>query len=169
MGMKARALTTASGQDREIGMPREASTAAAAETREQVLPILAHKGAEPADPSPLIDLRTLEGIRSIQVPASGDVALEIVQLYRADAARRLKAIRVAFETTDGEALWRTAHALKSSSANVGAVAIEHLCRRLEDVAGQGRTEAASKLVTALERVGPQVLDALLEACGTVRS
>ena len=81
-----------------------------------------------------IDPRVIEGLREM---SGGDNAtvLRIVTLYRNHAPKSVDAIEAAWAAQDREALATAAHALKSMSANIGAVAvaaatlgIERACR-----------------------------------------
>ncbi|MCJ0761704.1 response regulator [Variovorax terrae] len=56
---------------------------------------------------------------------------EVVTLFMSDAPQRLQAIEAAIAANDVEALSRAAHALKGAAGNVGALAIQAACSRLE--------------------------------------
>lgn len=62
---------------------------------------------------------------------------DLVETYLADAEAQLEAMRSAAAADDAETLVRPVHTLKSSSANVGALALADLCRSLEADARAG--------------------------------
>jgi TMAO reductase system sensor TorS len=125
------------------------------------------KAAEPA-PSPAVAAaaKTLEINAIAQIRAAGgtdaDRLLEkVLRLYCDSVPQMLKSMQEAAGKGDCVALQRAAHALKSSSHNVGAVRFASLCRDLEAAAriGQIRFDRLSALEfefdsvrRALERV-----------------
>jgi len=56
---------------------------------------------------------------------------KVIGANLADAPPRIAQLRVAADACDAEALRQAAHALKSSSANVGAEQLAALCKELE--------------------------------------
>ena len=82
---------------------------------------------------------------------AGDDAAVIVNLFLEDAPRLVRQLEQASATPDLDAMREAAHALKSSSANVGALALSAAARRIE----------AGARAHALER--PAVAVALLIA------
>jgi len=77
-----------------------------------------------------VDPKIIAGLREM---SGGDntVVMRIVALYTAHAPQSLAAIRAAFDVGDREALGSAAHALKSMSANVGAVAVYAAAQAIE--------------------------------------
>ena len=93
--------------------------------------------AEPAPEAPedepeIVDVnpKVIEGLREM---SGGDNAavMRIVGLYCAHAPQSLDAIGTAFERGDRTALGAAAHALKSMSANIGAVAVYTAAQAIE--------------------------------------
>lgn len=87
-----------------------------------------------------IDLKQLAALRKINRPGKGDFVTELIDLYMAESASGLVALRHAFVTNDAGELLRVAHLLKGSSANIGALRMAALCDELE---GRARTNSAS--------------------------
>jgi HPt (histidine-containing phosphotransfer) domain-containing protein len=75
---------------------------------------------------------------------------ELVDTYLADGADQIEALRAAAASGAVDDLVRPAHAMKSSSLNVGALDLGELARRLEEAARGGQIEDAAGLVTAIE-------------------
>ncbi len=85
-----------------------------------------------------INRAVLDGIRSLEGAGGGETLVrKILSLYLSDSPIHLEGILRASEKGDGESFRRAAHALKSSSANVGAADLSELCRKLEEM---GRSE-----------------------------
>ncbi|GEM_PF-587496 len=122
-----------------------------------------HTGSVPpattdeSPPSPLpdegavLDPAALRRIRALQRPGRADVLTRVVTLYREALPGELEAIAQALEAGDGEHLARHAHALKSSSANLGLIEVSALARDLEQA---GRAEELGQAATLFTRLGP---------------
>jgi PAS domain S-box-containing protein len=117
----------------------------------------APQAAAAAD-SPLLDPAALANIRSID--EDGSVLAEVVQMYLDEAPGHLSGLRAALAASDGGALGRVAHALKSASFNVGAMALGETCRRVERLGKAGDVGACAEAVAAIERQYAQVEQAL---------
>jgi class 3 adenylate cyclase/HPt (histidine-containing phosphotransfer) domain-containing protein len=63
----------------------------------------------------------------------------------------LQDILQAYEKQDSVALHQAAHTLKSSSANLGAVQVSDLCKKIEKIAKSGEIEKISALLPILEK------------------
>jgi HPt (histidine-containing phosphotransfer) domain-containing protein len=72
----------------------------------------------------------------------------------------LQKIGVSMSKNDLEAVWQIAHTLKSSSANLGAMAFSELCRQLEAQAQDKTPEDAAKTLAAAEAEFARVEKAL---------
>ena len=104
-----------------------------------------------------INPRALDAIRQLPGPNGELLVQKVVAAYLGDAPARLAQLQAA---GDAEALRRTAHALKSSSANVGAEQLSALCREIESLDRSGSVEATKALLTGVESQLPRVLAAL---------
>ena len=88
---------------------------------------------------------------------------ELIDTYLADASLQLDAMRAAALSADAAALVRPAHSLKSSSANVGAMALADICRALEAAARTGDVPDATERVADCDQAFADARSALLEA------
>ena len=110
-------------------MPLFIPTAAAATAQEP--PAMA--GFEQTPPSalppppPVLEPEMLDELREI----AGDEAMTIVNLFLEDAPRLVRLLEQASAIPDLEVMREAAHALKSSSANVGALALSAAAKRIE--------------------------------------
>ena len=95
-----------------------------------------------APPPPVLEPEMLDELREI----AGDEALSIVNLFLEDAPRLIRLMEQASAMPDLEVMREAAHALKSSSANVGALALSAAAKRIELGA---RAQARQALVGGL--------------------
>ena len=95
----------------------------------------------------VLDEETLAQLRAI-----GDASFfaELIDLFVADALPRIEAMRGAIVAGDATRLAAEAHALKSSSGNVGAAAMRGICADLEAAARAAVLEDAARMLAQLE-------------------
>ncbi|MBN8455716.1 Hpt domain-containing protein, partial [Accumulibacter sp.] len=99
-------------------------------------------------------------IRQLPGPNGELLVQKVVAAYLGDAPTRLAQLQAAAAAGDAEALRRAAHALKSSSANVGAEPLAALCKELEALGRQGDVDGAGTLLAAAEAELMRVLATL---------
>jgi len=83
----------------------------------------------------------------------------VITIFLQTLDNRIDKIRQAVETTDADAIARTAHTLKGSSSQFGAEELAELCRRIEDM---GRTHSIAQADSLLLEIG-RAADRLREA------
>lgn len=83
---------------------------------------------------PAVDPEVIASLRELQDPDEPDFVTELVDVLLADAPGRLAAIAAAIEAGECRTVNRTAHSLKSSCGNLGALA---LAARLADIERHG--------------------------------
>jgi len=90
-----------------------------------------------------IDTSALNKISELQSP---NLLRRMIHLFLLETPRIIRTMLDAVEKPDAEILRRSAHHLKSSSANLGALRLATLCRQLEVLARNGKmTEGRSKV------------------------
>lgn len=111
--------------------------------------------------APLINHDTLEQLRSMLGKSTREGFQALVRKFIADAELLSKELRPAALTANHEALGRTAHTLRGTSATFGAARLAGRCRSLETLA-RGRSELPELLaaIDALERTLAQTVQAL---------
>jgi CheY-like chemotaxis protein len=82
-----------------------------------------------------IERTTLESIRALATPHRPDVLREVIEVYLASAEQHLRDLAEAACSNDVLTMIKAANALKSSSANVGAVTLAAFCRELASLDG----------------------------------
>ncbi len=85
------------------------------------------------------------------------VLLEVIEVFIADAPVRLADLQRAAAEQDAENLWKIAHALKSSSASLGAMQLSALCAQVETLGKANNLAAAVPLLVEIETEGQRVL------------
>lgn len=99
---------------------------------------------------PSLNPATMDGIDEIGRAVGADVLSELWQVFQSNAERSLALLRTAVLYRNAEALRRTAHGLKGSSANLGADQMAVLCLRLEQFARMGAWESVEPELRSLE-------------------
>jgi signal transduction histidine kinase/DNA-binding response OmpR family regulator/HPt (histidine-containing phosphotransfer) domain-containing protein len=101
------------------------------------------KSVVPAKPlNSTIDQAAIDGIRELEGAGNQGFLERIIGLYLSGASRLVEGVISAAETGNADSLLRAAHTLKSSSANVGAIGLSDLCRKIEGKVRAGEPVAA---------------------------
>ncbi len=100
------------------------------------------------DKRPAIEAGTINVLQ--QIGDSDSVVNEVIGIYLDDAPSRIAAIRESIDRRDPILLAAAAHALKSSSGNVGATHVRDICSELEQIGRGGAIAGAAGLVRQLE-------------------
>jgi TMAO reductase system sensor TorS len=97
-----------------------------------------------------VDHATLEVIRQMERNGRPGLIQRLISIYCADAPRRLADIRQAIAMADAQVVRQCAHALKSSSANLGVHRLASLCREFEEMGRTGSLAGAADILTEME-------------------
>jgi len=109
---------------------------------------------------PILNASALEHIRALQRPGAPSVLGRVITIYLESSPGLLQALHGAVSAGDAGALLDSAHSLKSSSANLGAMQLSNVCRELENLGREGNTEAAGFLLKRLDTEYQAVQNAL---------
>jgi len=101
---------------------------------------------------PVLDQGVIASLRELGGEDDPGLFLELVNLFLSDTPERLRALSEAMERRDPTALERAAHALKSSSANLGALELSALFR---DIEAAGREKDLSRAAPLVARTRPE--------------
>jgi HPt (histidine-containing phosphotransfer) domain-containing protein len=111
---------------------------------------------------PVLDQSVIATLKELGGAEEPGLFVELVDLFLEDAQVHLQALEKALATGDLKLLERTAHTLKSSSANVGALRFSRVCLDIELRSRAAQREGLPELVArAGERYG--------EACQALRA
>jgi two-component system, sensor histidine kinase and response regulator len=123
------------------------------EPREKITPLqpVAAPAAEsPAEePQDVIDLAAVGKIRAIQ-GGNGALFERVVAQFAETAPSLAAKLRQECDAGNGEAVWRTAHSLKSSAATLGAAQLSRRCAQIEALAREAGAEPVCALLDKLE-------------------
>jgi PAS domain S-box-containing protein len=144
-----------------ISMPTSAHTASRSaftphSFRETVQPIV-----ETAAVAPGMDLKALDGIRALQRPNRPDILASVLRKYLDNSRGSMEALREAIRANDSAALQAIAHRLKSSSAQLGALAVAVHCKELEAM-------GIRKNLIDADRILDQLQSDYIAACSVFR-
>jgi HPt (histidine-containing phosphotransfer) domain-containing protein len=107
----------------------------------------------------VIDAAAFENLR---VTMGADFIGELIDTFNEDTPKLLAELRRALEAGDVEAFRRTAHSLKSNSANFGATLLSAQAKELEMQAKAGRLGGADEKISQLQAEYERVRRALEE-------
>lgn len=112
------------------------------------------------DSEPLVDPDVIATLRELGGSGDPGLLVEVIDLFLQDADAHVGSLRRALEQGDLKLLERTAHTLKSSSANVGALSFSRLCFEIEKLGRASSSEGLAELVERVQRRYPDVRAAL---------
>jgi HPt (histidine-containing phosphotransfer) domain-containing protein len=112
--------------------------------------------ARPIDDSKLDDLRMLSD------DDGPDILSELIDIFLDDTPTRLGELARAIASGDPEGTMQSAHALKSSCAQLGAMQLSDYCRQLEAMGRAQEIGSAHPLLTAAQAEFERARAALLE-------
>jgi CheY-like chemotaxis protein len=100
-------------------------------------------------PSEPVDYKVLDSLRQLQKDQRSDIVQQVMNLFFKGAASLLKDLERGATTHDALLLHQASHALKSVSANVGAIALSSRCEELEAMAQSGVVADVTPMVKAI--------------------
>ncbi len=89
-----------------------------------------------------------------------EMAREFIQLFLEDTAQALETLHQALEQQDADLLRKTAHSIKSSSAQLGAVQLSANCRKLEQLGSEGQLDEAAQVLANTDTAYREVYNIL---------
>jgi CheY-like chemotaxis protein/HPt (histidine-containing phosphotransfer) domain-containing protein len=124
--------------------------------------------AQPAAPQPasddaspaIIDRQVLDYLATIRTNGRPELLSRTISLYLAETPKLVEQLKKAAAASDAPELARSAHSLKSCSANVGARLLSRYCADIESSARRSDADTARKLMSKLEAEYGRVQSAL---------
>ena len=106
------------------------------------------RDAQGSSGEPIVDMQVIQGLRELGGEEDPGLVVEIIDMFLDDAPSRMREIENALKIGDITTLERAAHTLKSSSANVGAVSLSHICQKMETLAHKRLLDEIPSLVSS---------------------
>lgn len=103
-----------------------------------------------AKPSQVLDRQVLEQLAKVRTNGKAELLIRVINLYLAESPKLVQRMKQAALVGDPNEIAAAAHALKSSSANVGANLLSSHCEDIELSAQQADTAQASKILATIE-------------------
>ena len=120
-----------------------------------------------ADPAPaqpaaagVLDPQVLGQLQELQNKENPDLLARVLTLYAQESPKDMDRLTQAMADSDAAAIGRSAHSLKSSSANVGATVMSRLCAELQTAGRSGNLDAARTLYPKIVSEQARVQNAL---------
>ena len=112
------------------------------------------------DGAPVLNESALAQIRALQEPGGPNLLDQVIGLYVDSSQSLLERVRAGLAAGDAMALSEAAHALKSSSANVGATSLAEIAKQLEMSGREADLRRAQLLADQLFHEHRRVVEAL---------
>ncbi|HMD61689.1 MAG TPA: Hpt domain-containing protein [Opitutaceae bacterium] len=101
------------------------------------------------DPT-IIEPEAIATLKELNPDDGGAFLKEIVGIYLEDTPRRIEDLKTSLASGDAALFTRTAHTIKGSSANVGAVALVRVAERMESMSRKDGLGAVGDLLADCE-------------------
>jgi len=104
-----------------------------------------------------IDAGVLDGLSTLPQSENQDLVDRVIAAYLSSSAELMESLYAAMDSGDASSVRASAHALKSSSANVGAIHFADLCKSMETKTREDDLEPALKLRHQIEEEYKRVI------------
>jgi CheY-like chemotaxis protein len=105
----------------------------------------------------LIDRDTIAAIRALQMDGAPNVLVRVIDMYLEKTPELISSLR---DSKDAESIRMTAHALKSSAANLGAASMADLLKQIEENVRKNLLEETAQIIHEVQEMHPKVCDQL---------
>jgi CheY-like chemotaxis protein/HPt (histidine-containing phosphotransfer) domain-containing protein len=115
---------------------------------------------EPADAAGVLDRKVLDQLGALRMNGKPDLLARTIKLYLVESPKLMQKLKQAVLANNAPQIVRSAHSLKSSSANVGATLLSRYCADLETSARRVDTQEAGDIFARIEAEHARVQSAL---------
>jgi PAS domain S-box-containing protein len=129
----------------------------AASTQSQAAELAARATAKAAE---VLDRQVLDQLSKVRTNGKPELLARVINLYLVESPKLIQKLKQAAGARDAREIARSAHSLKSSSANVGARVLSRYCEDIEASARRADTEEACKILAKIETEHGSVQTAL---------
>jgi signal transduction histidine kinase/CheY-like chemotaxis protein len=119
---------------------------------------------QPPPPTVAIDRTRLDTIKSLEGQQQPGLLARVIQIYLKESPRVLQNMEQALQNGHMRMVFQLAHTLKSSSANLGALSLADLCRKMEG-AGDLPPSQRDRLMASIQNEYNRVQFALIQEGG----
>ena len=116
--------------------------------------------SERGKPGEVLDRQVLDQLGALRVNGKPDLLARTINLYLAESPKLMHKLKQASDANDTLGIVRSAHSLKSSSANVGATVLSRHCGDIEAAARRADIKEARAIFAAIEAEHGRVQAAL---------
>lgn len=113
-----------------------------------------------SESSPAIDPQAWDDLRAMGGEDADSMVSELIALYLEDGAVLVASLESAHRLADRQRLEQLAHALRSPSGSLGALALAEACRELEQQAASADRPQLDNLMSTLMEAYKRVVDHL---------
>ncbi len=114
--------------------------------------------------SPALDKDVINEIKDMMVDGEDDFLVDLKDCFKHDFNLGLKALNKAYEQGDAEEIRVTAHGMKSTSGNLGAIALSAMCNQVEKMGKQQILDKVESVIEQMKSEFSRVNQALEEEC-----
>lgn len=107
--------------------------------------------------SPLLNPKQLDQIRGLDASGGKELVQKILHAFLESADENINQLKQAILKGDAESLRRSAHMLKSSSANIGAESLAGIFKQLEAAGQSGELNAAKILQMKMQQLYQRII------------
>jgi len=108
----------------------------------------------------ILDRQVLDQLGTLRTNGRPELLARTIDLYLAESPKLLQKLKHAASANDASEIARSAHSLKSCSANVGATLLSRYCADIEASARRSDTKEARRLFGRIETEHGRVQTAL---------
>ena len=120
-------------------------------THMSIRPDAIESGATTSAPLEVINRQAVDNIREVEKQTGRSILPAIFEGFNSQMAEKLKELDIDLGSGDPQALYRTAHAIKSMSANIGAEQVRRISSDIEVAGRAGTTDGMSEQVILLKK------------------
>jgi PAS domain S-box-containing protein len=120
----------------------------------------APQAASSTEAGAALDRRVLDQLGALRLNGKPDLLARTIELYLVETPKLMHSLKQAGLANDASGIVRSAHSLKSSSANVGATMLSNYCADIEASARRADSEDARRILENIEAEHARVHSAL---------
>ena len=95
-----------------------------------------------------LDRKSLDKIKSLG-PNGPKMLSAVISIYLNDSPILIERLGESLNAGDADGVAQAAHALKSASANLGAMSLAEMCRQVEDIARSNSVQGCDSLISRI--------------------